>query len=367
MVASAVNINGGPLTYINGFTSASSGGPRTYIKNLLVGNGLSNAGGAPFRPLTHVNLLNAPPLAIAGCTLWLDGADPLNTGVPPPVGSYVVKWVDKSSSKSDGFSAPVVPGTSTYTRPPKFTAAGVEFEIDEENGLIPIINLQNGFGAGDFTLFIVVKPRGSTDDTASERILTGGGGGGGKFWIGSSIPPVPSRAHRGPSGRPPLPLVFSSTDDVFTTFQNPLTGEREPDWYNLRPQNLPWVALPPAAENKWFIGSLTTKGFGKYAMTPWANGIPQGKRRRWPVVPDAPEYGIQIGGDYDGERPFTGTLGGVLVYNRALADAERTAVEKFLSAQWGVTYPGTSVTGTPTPEVIGTPPLSGWLPIVASS
>jgi hypothetical protein len=356
MVASAVNINGGPLTYINGATSASSGGPRTYIKNLLVGNGLSTAGGAPSRPLTHVNLLNPPPLAIAGCTLWLDGADPLNTGVPPPVGSYIVEWVDKSSSRSDGVSAPVASGISIYARAPKFTAAGVEFEIDDETGLTPIMDLQSGFGAGDFTLFIVVKPRGSTDDTASERILTGGSGGS-EFWIGSSVPPDPS---------PPGPLVISSADDVFTTFQNPLTGEDEPDWYNLRPQNLPWVALPPAAENKWFIGTLTAKGFGKYAMTPWANGIPQGKRRRWPVAPGAPEHGIRIGGEYAGERPFTGTLGGVLVYNRELADAERTAVEKFLSAQWGVTYPGAPVTGTPTPEAIGTPPLSGWLPVVAS-
>ena len=224
MATSAVNVKGSPLTYINGITSASSGGPLTYIKNLLVGNGLSTAGGAPSRPLTLINLLNPPPLAIAGCTLWLDGADPLNTGVPPPVGSNIVRWVDKSSSRSDGVSA-LVSGTNAYAQVPKFTAAGIEFEIDDETGLTPIMNSQSGFGAGDFTLFIVVKPRGSIDNGSFERVLTGGGGVnawfGGKIWVGFSVPPDPS---------PPEPLVFSRTDDVFTTFQSPLTGEEESDW-----------------------------------------------------------------------------------------------------------------------------------------
>jgi hypothetical protein len=38
------------------------------------------------------------PTDIAGCTLWLDGADPAGTGVAPAAGSTITTWVDKSTS-----------------------------------------------------------------------------------------------------------------------------------------------------------------------------------------------------------------------------------------------------------------------------
>jgi hypothetical protein len=38
------------------------------------------------------------PTSIAGCSLWLDGADPAGTGVAPAAGSTITTWVDKSTS-----------------------------------------------------------------------------------------------------------------------------------------------------------------------------------------------------------------------------------------------------------------------------
>ena len=41
-----------------------------------------------------------PVVAVSGCTLWLDGADPLGTGRAPAVGSTLSSWIDKSVSQN---------------------------------------------------------------------------------------------------------------------------------------------------------------------------------------------------------------------------------------------------------------------------
>jgi hypothetical protein len=41
------------------------------------------------------------PLSIAGCTMWLDGADPAGTGTPPSAGTLTT-WVDKSGNGRNG-------------------------------------------------------------------------------------------------------------------------------------------------------------------------------------------------------------------------------------------------------------------------
>jgi hypothetical protein len=48
------------------------------------------------------------PSQITGCMLWLDGADPNNTGTPPTNGSTVSTWTDKSGN-SRNFSGGVSP------------------------------------------------------------------------------------------------------------------------------------------------------------------------------------------------------------------------------------------------------------------
>ena len=42
------------------------------------------------------------PTDIAGCLMWLDGADPLNTGIQPSTSAIVTTWVDKSGNNNNG-------------------------------------------------------------------------------------------------------------------------------------------------------------------------------------------------------------------------------------------------------------------------
>ena len=51
------------------------------------------------------------PTSIAGCQIWLDGADPAGTGVAPANGSTVSTWVDKSGNGYNGTAT----NTSTYS------------------------------------------------------------------------------------------------------------------------------------------------------------------------------------------------------------------------------------------------------------
>ncbi len=48
------------------------------------------------------------PLQISGCQLWLDGADPNNTGTPPANGTTISTWTDKSGNARN-FSGGVSP------------------------------------------------------------------------------------------------------------------------------------------------------------------------------------------------------------------------------------------------------------------
>jgi hypothetical protein len=52
------------------------------------------------------------PTQIAGCVLWLDGADPAGTGVAPANGATISTWTDKSGN---GRNATTTAGTLTYS------------------------------------------------------------------------------------------------------------------------------------------------------------------------------------------------------------------------------------------------------------
>ena len=62
------------------------------------------------------------PTQISGCSLWLDGADPNATGVPPANGSSVSTWRDKSST-ANNFT-----GSATYTLDSVYNKYGLSFD-----------------------------------------------------------------------------------------------------------------------------------------------------------------------------------------------------------------------------------------------
>ena len=72
--------------------------------------------------MTSAILQNAfLPTQISSCTLWLDGADPNATGVPPASGSTVSTWRDKSST-ANNFT-----GSATYTLDSVYNKYGLSF------------------------------------------------------------------------------------------------------------------------------------------------------------------------------------------------------------------------------------------------
>jgi hypothetical protein len=75
----------------------------------------------PFVPVAYTAITYAfSPLQIAGCSLWLDGADPAGTGVAPALNASISSWVDKSIN---GNNATNQGGAGTVT----YTTAGLVF------------------------------------------------------------------------------------------------------------------------------------------------------------------------------------------------------------------------------------------------
>jgi hypothetical protein len=54
--------------------------------------------------LAKINQIRSAPLNIPGCVMWLDGTDPLATGLPPAENSLISTWVDKSGRNNNAFA-----------------------------------------------------------------------------------------------------------------------------------------------------------------------------------------------------------------------------------------------------------------------
>ena len=61
---------------------------------------------------TTLTYANHPVIAVGGCILWLDGNDPLGTGIQPADGSTISTWVNKSGS---AYIMSTAGGTLTYS------------------------------------------------------------------------------------------------------------------------------------------------------------------------------------------------------------------------------------------------------------
>ena len=93
------------------------------------------------------------PTSVGGCTLWLDGSDPANTGTPPSNGSTVSTWKDKSGNGYDGtgngtFSSSasnIVFNNSSYTLPTGTFISG--------SGSYTIVSIQSTNNPGGIEYF----------------------------------------------------------------------------------------------------------------------------------------------------------------------------------------------------------------------
>lgn len=93
------------------------------------------------------------PTSVGGCTLWLDGSDPANTGTPPSNGSTVSTWVDKSGGGNNGSGngtysssgSNIVFNNSSYSLPTGTFISG--------SGSYTIVSIQSTNNAGGIEYF----------------------------------------------------------------------------------------------------------------------------------------------------------------------------------------------------------------------
>ena len=223
------------------------------------------------------------PLSLPGLQVWLDGADPYATGVKPASGATVATWIDKSGNANNG-SGGVSP---TYN-----TTYGLAF-----NGSSQYLTLPNGalpFGNSSYSIFIVASATGGI-----QQGLIGGGTG---------------------TGSGTLSLRYfsdSSTNTVLTI------------WYgnDINSSELLTPGTP------FIFSSLYQSGANR---TVFAKGIPAGS--------DTPGTRSQTNvNNVIGSLPYNvgagllnGTISEILVYNTALNDNQRQAIEGYLAWKWGL-------------------------------
>jgi hypothetical protein len=173
--------------YKNNFSSIQSGGGGAYVEGyfplqigsastfaLFIGNGgafnaSTSAKGAYLDPQGKVYFStsggvsydaqygNFKPNFFSSLGLWLDGADPLGTGIPPSNGTSIPTWTDKSSSNR---SAQAVGGTGYYN------GGYMEFSSSAYE-----INYQN-FKSTSYTIFSVQLLASNTGNY--QTLLSGG-------------------------------------------------------------------------------------------------------------------------------------------------------------------------------------------------
>jgi hypothetical protein len=108
-------------------------------------------------PIYSMQPVSFRPTQISGLQLWLDGADPLNTGILPATSSTIATWVDKSGNGRNATG-----GVS-----PTYTASrGVTFNGSTQYLTLPSAAIPSGNSPSSY--FVVVYP--TTVNVASPKV-----------------------------------------------------------------------------------------------------------------------------------------------------------------------------------------------------
>ena len=224
----------------------------------------------------------------AGLTLWLDGADPLGTGVPPEDGAALTTWADKSwvgrAQSSRRFNATVQTSSAARFQRAAKGGNGAVVLADEQRYMSPL----SPFPSSAYTIFCVFFAQ--------------------RGWILSS--------------RYSMLGIFVQYAKFGT-----VTGTTWP--WNDADSNGPTMNTPTNngtlnVGNVWTVGTMVVSGT---SCSPYINSIPQNTRQGTTGAFDE----LFIG-------ELTGTLAEVVVYTGALEGTSRLRVEASLGKKWG-TWP----------------------------
>lgn len=222
------------------------------------------------------------PTSIAGCALWLDGADPAGTGTPPSNGATVTTWVDKSGNSANGTSI----GTPTYSSSSKAISFNGSSAFSLPNGTISP-------GSSNFTIFGVCYPT----SFANYPYLYGAGGNSAGTATG---------------------MLFYPNGQIENGFYT--------DFMGIAPSGT-------IAVNNLYLISTAYNG----TRTLYINGKS--------VVSGSPSStkNVSVINNFVGRDQinnnefFYGTINEFIVFNTFITSTQRQQIESYLAAKWGLT------------------------------
>jgi hypothetical protein len=250
------------------------------------------------------------PRSIAGCALWLDGADPAGNGVVPANNTAVTTWVDKSGNANNG------------------TSGSAYFLIDSAGGYINFTGSQtytitnpNIVVNQYFTIFVIEQLQ---NYTGGEAAFMGGGSD-------STNANLHMRYYNGNAIK--FGFYYNDLDASVTAF---FTNATQP----IRIWSFSFTASSRVIYlNGTSIGSDTNNT----QLSGWA-GATIGA-----MVP--------YGGQY-----YNGKMREVMIYSGTMATTQRQQVESYLAQKWGLTasLPGGHLNATQPAGAVTTTALANY-------
>lgn len=223
------------------------------------------------------------PAYISGLQMWLDGNDPLASGVAPSVGSSI-DWYDKSGNKND------TEGFGTGGGPTFVSGGGISF-----NGSSQFCRTEYTAHAPTESIFVVFKTNTlPPNDGASLKSLVDSDTIGGRQFGLYSTNSSPSLAKNN--------VVWLSVGNTTTVIGNKYIAECT---YSSSGISIYSTGNDSAATNTnpTFSNGITLIGAGKNIQTGWH---------------------------------FSGIIYEVLIYNKVVTSDERQNIEGYLAWKWGL-------------------------------
>jgi Concanavalin A-like lectin/glucanases superfamily len=245
------------------------------------------------------------PRSIAGCQLWLDGADPAGTGTAPANGAAVSTWVDKSGTGNNATGG-VSPTYSSSAGAVLFN--GTSSYLQTSISAVPTVE----------TVFAVFRATILPTQTDAGAVIFGSTGNGGRGFIVVTNVTSGSTAYQ-------LRYDAYAVGNIFLT---PYGG---------------------------VVYNTLTLATGQYTGGQGAGSINGSSLGTFQSLSFSGSGTTRIGA-VSGGGFFTGTINEILIYNTALTATQRQTVESYLAQKWGLTASLPSFSG-PT----GIPGCSLWL------
>ena len=219
---------------------------------------------------------NAPfsPNVISDLSLWLDGSDPLNTGIAPATGTPISTWFDKSTNSYNATQ------TTTSNQPTFHSGGGVYFHAAGPNSTF----LNTSIPVGNSTTCFFVT---STSSVPNSYL----------YYSGNNTEIIMNF-----SGVPIKSFAIGGDDGIFLNAGSPIPPI---NLYN-------FTRTGAVSKSGYYMGS---NAFSSPAM----------------VYSPAVIYSLSFS-----NSPFDGVIYEMIIYNRAITDAERQKVEGYLAWKWGI-------------------------------